>query len=93
MASISKEPNGRKTIQLVDGRRRRSIRLGKVSEKVAVTVWGKVEALLAARSAGHHIDQATADWLGQIPDKLHQRLAKAGSVESRSLSRDLEVRS
>ena len=42
MASISKEPNGRRTIQFVgpDGKRR-SIRLGKVSQKTAEAVQGE----------------------------------------------------
>ena len=49
MASISKEPNGRRTIQFVgaDGKRR-SIRLGKVSQRTAEMVKVKVEALVAA---------------------------------------------
>jgi integrase len=83
MASISREPNGRKTIQFVDGDKRRSLRLGKVSEKVATLVRIKVEALLAARASGHPIDQETAAWLGRIDAALHRRLHKAGLVASR----------
>jgi hypothetical protein len=53
MASISREPNGRKTIQFVAGDgRRRSIRLGKVSQRIAEEIKVRVEALLAAAVSG-----------------------------------------
>jgi len=53
MASISKEPNGRRTIQFVgaDGKRR-SIRLGKVSKHTAQGIKVKVEALVEASFSG-----------------------------------------
>jgi len=46
MASISREPNGHRTIQFVavDGKRK-SIRLGKVSQHAAESVKAKVEVL------------------------------------------------
>ena len=46
MASISKDPNGNVIIQFVGGdKRRRTIRLGKVSQKTAEAVKLKVEHL------------------------------------------------
>ncbi len=53
MASISKEPNGRRTIQFVaaDGRRK-SVRLGKVSQRAAEVARGHVEAIVAAVKVG-----------------------------------------
>ena len=83
MASISREPNGSKTIQFVDGDRRRSIRLGKVSEKAAVTICCHVEHLRTAKVSGQPIPQETAVWLGKIGDSLHDRLVKAGLVRPR----------
>jgi len=84
MASISREPNGRKTIQFVDGTKRRSIRLGKVSERVATLVRLRVESLVAARASGHPLDQDTAVWLGKIDGGLHDRLARCGLVPTRA---------
>jgi hypothetical protein len=48
MASISREANGSKTIQFVDGTKRQTIRLGKVSEKAAVAIRCHFEHLLEA---------------------------------------------
>jgi len=51
MASITREPNGRKTIQFTGPDcKRRSIRLGKVSQRHAETVKTRVEQLAAAVS-------------------------------------------
>ena len=50
MASITRQPNGRRTIQFVgpDGKRR-SIRLGKVTQRTAEGIRVKVEALVHPR--------------------------------------------
>ena len=61
MASITRQPNGRRTIQFVgsDGRRR-SVRLGKASQRVAEAVKIRIEHLNAASIHGHAIDDETA---------------------------------
>ncbi len=84
MASITKQPNGRRTIQFTgpDGRRF-SIRLGKVTQRLAEQVKFRVEQLLAPKLAGQALDADTARWLGEIDDSLHSKLAKVGLVESR----------
>lgn len=86
MASISKQPNGRRTVQFVapDGKRR-SIRLGKVPQRTAETVKTRVELILAATLAGHAIDQETALWVGDCDDTLAQRLAAVGLIPKRAL--------
>jgi integrase len=84
MASISREPNGRKTVQFVDGTKRRSIRLGEVSEKVANSIRCHVENLLVAKTSGQPLAQETAVWLGRVSDSLHQRLVKYGLTANRS---------
>lgn len=83
MASISNS-GGFRTIQFVAGDgKRRSIRLGKVSQRIADEVRVKVEALNAAAIAGMSISPETATWLASIGDKLHERLANAGLVAAR----------
>ena len=62
MASISKEPGGRRTIQFVGGDgKRRSIRLGKVSQRLAESVQVRVEHLAAAQVTG-------VAWTAKPPD-------------------------
>ncbi len=79
MASISTDSNGRRTIQFVDiDRKRRSIRLGNVSTKVAQTVCTRVEELLAAKLTGTPIDRDLAKWLVDIDGTLRDKLAKVG---------------
>ena len=83
MASVSREPNGSKTVQFVDGDKRRSVRLGKASEKTAQSVRVKVESILMANALGQPLDQEIALWLGRIDGKLHDRLVRAGLVQPR----------
>jgi integrase len=63
--------------------RRQTIRLGKISRRIAETAKVRIEALLAAKVAGHSIDKETAEWLSAISDVIHARLAKVGLVEPR----------
>lgn len=85
MASISRERNGRRTVQFMsaDGRRR-SIRLGKVSQKTAEMIRTKVEALVGALFGHTTPDDETTKWVRDIPDALAGKLAKVGLVTSRA---------
>ena len=58
MASITNQPDGRRIIQFSapDGKRRHSIRLGKVSRKAAEGVRTKVEHLVTSLITGHAVD-------------------------------------
>jgi len=84
MASISKQPRGRRTIQFVgaDGRRR-SIRLGKVSQRQAEAVKVKVEQLVAAAISGHAVDAETSRWVAGLDEVLADRLAAVGLIPQR----------
>lgn len=84
MASISKDPNGRRTIQFVgsDGKRR-SIRLGKVSQRLAETVQILVEHLLAARLTGGALDGETARQVANLDAQLADKLAAVGLIPKR----------
>ena len=84
MASISRESNGRRTVQFVapDGKRR-SIRLGKVTQRIAETVKLRVELLVAAKLAGHAIDDETARWLAGLEETIIDKLAAVGLVPKR----------
>src|SRR5207249_3287685 len=84
MASISCEPNGCRTIQFMaaDGKRK-SIRLGKVPQKVADTIKVRVEWINSATITGCALDNDTAKWLTTISDDLHTKLAATGLAAAR----------
>ncbi len=84
MASISKTGDGRRSIQFVasDGKRK-TIRLGKVSQRIAEEIKVKIEVLAGAVKTGFPIDGETAAWLARIGDDLHARLAAVGLVPGR----------
>jgi integrase len=84
MASISNDPNGHRRILFVAGDgTRKTLRLGKVSQRVAAEIKTKVEALNASAIGGFSLDNETAAWIGKVGDKLHCKLAAAGLVASR----------
>ena len=84
MASITTETNGRRTIQFMGkDRKRRSIRLGKVSAKLANEIKTRVEALNTAALTGHSIDGETARWIGQLDQTFADKLAAVGLIQHR----------
>ncbi|MCA9070446.1 MAG: hypothetical protein KDA84_16050 [Planctomycetaceae bacterium] len=84
MASTSKQKNGRRTIQFnAESGKRHSIRLGKISQRNAESIKTRVERILEAQFGGQALEADTAQWLGEIDDSLHSKLAKVGLVEAR----------
>ena len=84
MASITREPNGRRTIQFVAAdRTRKSIRLGKVPQRTAEAVKVRVEHLAAAAMTGHSVDDETARWVVGLDDAIRDKLASVGLVPPR----------
>jgi integrase len=87
VASITKDPKGNRSIQFVGkDRKRRTVRIGKCSQRQAEAVKVHVERLDHASITGHPVDSATARWLIQIDKKLADRLAAVGLVEKRDAS-------
>jgi len=85
MASISRDrKNGRRTIQFVaaDGTRK-SIRLGKVSQRVAEEVKVKIEQLNATAIAHFPVDNETAKWVSNLGADLANKLAAVGLITRR----------
>ena len=84
MASISKDPKGNRAIQFVGkDRKRRTIRLGKCSQRQADAVKVQIERLVHAGLTGYPVDPETSRWLAQIDQQLADRLAKAGLIPQR----------
>ena len=83
MASIICDKNGRRRIQFVKDGKRKTIRLGKCTAKTANTIRIHIEEILTAKAAGQPVPINTAQWLGNIDDTLHARLAKVGIIDAR----------
>ena len=82
MASIANDPNGYRRIQFVspDGKRK-SIRLGKVSMKIAEGVRHRVENLLSSCIANREPSREDTVWLEGVGQELRSKLEAVGLVE------------
>ena len=84
MASVSRDPGGRRRILFIGAdSRRRAVRLGKVPQRVAVSVCARVEALAAAAASKTPWDSELAAWVGSLDSVLHGKLAAVGLVPKR----------
>ena len=85
MASITRDPNGRRTIQFIatDGKRR-SVRLGKATQRIADGVKIKIEALVAASITGQSLDNETAEWVAGLDQLMADKLAAVGLIPKRN---------
>jgi len=85
VASIIREPNGRRRIEFFDHKgARKRVRLGKVDQKKAEAVRTRIDQLVAGKVTGHGIDRDMALWLTDIDAKLHARLERAGLIAGRA---------
>ncbi|MBX9625597.1 MAG: site-specific integrase [Gemmataceae bacterium] len=85
MASLSTDAAGNRTVQFVAGDgRRRSVRLGKVSKRVAEGVKLRVEALNTASVSRLSLDGETAARVAGIGGDLAAKLAAVGLIPARA---------
>jgi hypothetical protein len=91
MAYLRKKKGARGTtwevLFYVASPKRHTVRLGRANERIANTAKIRIEALVAAKVAGHSLDAETAAWVACLHDVIHQRVAQAGLVEQRSRSK------
>ncbi len=89
MAGISRQPNGRRMIQFVGGDgKRRSIRLGKMSQREAEGIKWRVESLVSASLSGCPLPDEVSRWVATLDGQLADRLAAAGLVPRRRRAGD-----
>ncbi len=85
MASVSTDGNGNVRILFVGGdKKRRAVRLGKITQKAANEVKLKVEHLNALLTTRLPMDSATAAWVAGIGDELAAKLAAVGLLPERA---------
>jgi integrase len=82
MASVSNDPEGRRLLFVFAGKRR-CVRLGPVTAKVADGVKVRVERLVASLAANLPLDGETSAWLAGIGDDLAGKLAASGLIPAR----------
>jgi integrase len=87
MATISRDPDGRKRVLFFGpDRKRRAIRLGKVPQKMAEEIRAKVGHLEFAKLSKCALDAETVRWVAEIGDELAGKLAAAGLIAPRTAS-------
>src|SRR5262249_46108421 len=73
MASIIDDPNGRKRIEFTLDGKRKTLRLGEMSDRDAETIERHIRNLLASKKSGR-VEDITLDWLSsadKCDDNLH----------------------
>lgn len=84
MASISTDARGNRRILFVGAdRKRKAIRLGKISTKLAHSICGKVAALNTAQIMRQPPDDEIARWAASLEATLYDKLASVGLVRRR----------
>lgn len=84
MATISRDGNGLKRIMFIDGDKRPAIRLGDVPMAYARTFKARVKALLTCKAYNAEPEPELAQWVADLPDETHAKLAKHGLVPPRA---------
>ena len=88
MASITRQPNGRREVQFVGpDQKRRTVRLGGVDHKTAESTRLRIEEPNAAAIHGSTVSPSTSQWSATLGDALHDRLVRAGLCRPRGEAR------
>jgi integrase len=81
MASIARDPDGRKRILFTapDGKRK-PIRLGKVSQRAAEATKYRVEQLLESLNLKRPMEADLAEWVNKLEPRMAKKLANVGLI-------------
>ncbi len=86
MATLFTEQSGSKRIQFQFNGQRKSLRLGKVTQRQAESVRVKIDGMVAAKQANFPIDGETSTWLAQLTDEFHAKVAETGLIPAKGNS-------
>ena len=83
MACINNDGGGyRRILFFLDGQRK-TVRLGKTTDRLAKTALCHIEQLVSCHELNSPPDGPTARWLDGVDEKIHDRLARTGLVPKR----------
>ncbi|MGA2797779.1 MAG: tyrosine-type recombinase/integrase [Thermoguttaceae bacterium] len=84
MASISRDKFGKRRILFIASNgKRKTIRLGKMSQRTAEALKVKVEALISAKLSSCALDDETSRWVANLGDELVNKLVAVGLIPQR----------
>jgi hypothetical protein len=84
MASIANDPAGKKRILWVNASgERKSIRLGKMSQRGAESIKYRVEQLLEAQLLKRPLEADLAKWVNDLEPRMAAKLGNAGLIPKR----------
>ncbi|MEO2019228.1 MAG: phage integrase SAM-like domain-containing protein, partial [Fuerstiella sp.] len=87
MASVNKDSKGWRILFVDKNGDRKTLRPGKGTNKATAEQTGRYIDLLVAHGCSQGIlDRQAAIWLGDIGNKLHSKLVRAGLTESRAVA-------
>ena len=83
--NIGTDEHPKWTMQIVcpDGKRR-TIRIGRATEREARRMGDRITDLRAVRRLGQPVGPELARWLSRLPDTMHDRLVRVGLAEPRA---------
>ena len=91
MASITKSKTGAKRALFYDETKtRRTVYLGKVSDKEADTIRRRIESILSSKILGSPMPQDDATWLNKSP-ALREKLVAVGLIEPEPIPEKLVI--
>ncbi len=92
MASISRQNNGTRLIQFVDlDGGRKTIRLGKVSQRLAEGIKLRVEQLLGSLNLNRLMENELASWMMNLEPLMAKRLATVGLIATREAKTEITL--
>jgi len=92
MASISDDGNGLKRILFINAAgKRKAMRLGKVTMKQAERFKVRIEDLVSASIIGQAPADETVEWLDDLDETMHGKIAATGLVKDRGSARAITL--
>jgi len=92
MASVSRQNNGTRLIQFVDlDGGRKTIRLGKVSQRLAEGIKLRVEQLLGSLNLNRLMENELASWMMNLEPLMAKRLATVGLIATREAKTEITL--
>lgn len=92
MASLVNRPNGHRWIQFTDSDgKRKTLRLGKIPKRDAVSIKVHVERLISSKITSQTIADETSRWIADISDAMRTKLVGVKLLQAGEKSRDVSL--